>query len=84
VRHRQPKGAATDMFDLPPLRHISTLRVSLIPMCPGEGRLTELTTVVQPWQREPLFVPHTRPPSPAPRSSELVKADLRIGCALFS
>jgi hypothetical protein len=26
VRHRQTKGAATDMFDLPPPRHISTLR----------------------------------------------------------
>src|SRR5262249_60276001 len=28
VRHRQTKGAATDMFDLPPLRHISTLRTN--------------------------------------------------------
>src|SRR4051812_4122514 len=26
VRHRQTKGAATDMFDLPPPRHIPTLR----------------------------------------------------------
>jgi Acyl-CoA dehydrogenase, N-terminal domain len=26
VRHRQTKGAATDMFDLQPPRHISTLR----------------------------------------------------------
>jgi hypothetical protein len=26
VRHRQTKGAATDMFDLPSPRHISTLR----------------------------------------------------------
>ena len=26
MRHRQTKGAATDMFDLPPPRHISTLR----------------------------------------------------------
>ena len=25
VRHRQTKGAATDMFDLQPPRHISTL-----------------------------------------------------------
>jgi hypothetical protein len=25
VRHRQTKGAATDMFGLQPLRHISTL-----------------------------------------------------------
>jgi hypothetical protein len=28
VRHRQTKGAATDMFDLPPPRHISTLRTT--------------------------------------------------------
>ena len=32
-------------------------RVSLIPVRPGEGRLTEPTMVVQPWGREPLFVP---------------------------
>ena len=25
LRHRQPKGAATDMFNLQPPRHISTL-----------------------------------------------------------
>jgi hypothetical protein len=30
VRHRQTKGAATDMFDLPPPRHISTLRNSVV------------------------------------------------------
>src|SRR5580692_5690735 len=30
VRHRQTKGAATDMFDLQPPRHISTLRSPLI------------------------------------------------------
>jgi hypothetical protein len=33
-------------------------RVSLIPVRPGEGRLTEPTTAVQPWKQEPLFVPH--------------------------
>src|SRR5262249_32320044 len=32
-------------------------RVSLFPVRPDEGRLTEPTTAVQPWQREPLFVP---------------------------
>ena len=32
-------------------------RVSLIPVRPDEGRLTEPTTAVQPWRREPLFVP---------------------------
>src|SRR5262245_28875264 len=44
------------MFDLQPPRHISTLRVSLILVRPDEGRLTEPTTAVQPWRREPLFV----------------------------
>ena len=29
VRHRQTKAAATDMFDLKPPRHISTLRLSV-------------------------------------------------------
>ena len=28
MRHRQTKGAATDMFDLQPPRHISTLRLA--------------------------------------------------------
>jgi hypothetical protein len=40
VRHRQTKGAATDMFDLRPPRHISTLRVSLLAVDPGEGPFT--------------------------------------------
>jgi hypothetical protein len=31
VRHRQAQGAATDMFDLPPPRHTSTLPVELVP-----------------------------------------------------
>jgi hypothetical protein len=35
-------------------------RVSLIPVRPDEGRLTEPTTAVQPWRREPLFVPPDR------------------------
>ena len=29
LRHRQTKGAATDMFDLQPPRHISTLPIAL-------------------------------------------------------
>src|SRR5215813_7267305 len=37
MRHRQTKGAATDMFDLPPLRHISTLRTSPVAGRPAEG-----------------------------------------------
>jgi hypothetical protein len=28
LRHRQTKGAATDMFDLTPPRHISTLPIA--------------------------------------------------------
>jgi len=28
LRHRQTKGAATDMFGLQPLRHISTLPIT--------------------------------------------------------
>ena len=32
-------------------------RASLIPARPGEGRLTKPTTAVQPWRREPLFLP---------------------------
>jgi hypothetical protein len=31
VRHRQTKGAATDMFDLQPPRHTSTLPQAAIP-----------------------------------------------------
>jgi len=34
LRHRQTKGAATDMFDLQPPRHISTLPDSDLPACP--------------------------------------------------
>ena len=34
LRHRQPKGAATDMFYLQPPRHISTLPDSEVSECP--------------------------------------------------
>src|SRR6266481_4788161 len=40
VRHRQTKGAATDMFSLQPLRHTSTLPAAVVarlmvrPVCP--------------------------------------------------
>src|SRR5262249_85153 len=36
-------------------------RVSLITVRPDESRLTEPTTAVQPWRREPLFVPQSGP-----------------------
>lgn len=96
--HRQTKGAATDMLDLPPPRHISTLRVSSVPSHPGEGlfeqtvtgrwrhchygashplRLIpaivsfEHTAGTQPFQREPLFLRHSRHP--------VQNSDLRSG-----
>jgi hypothetical protein len=37
VRHRQTKAAATDMFDLKPPRHISTLRYLAFGARVGEG-----------------------------------------------
>ena len=40
LRHRQTKGAATDMFDLQPPRHISTLRNLVVAAPPGEGPFT--------------------------------------------
>ena len=65
VRHRQTKGADTDMFDLQPTRHISTLRVSLIPERPGEGRLNVPTPAVRSLPWEHVLVPHCgHPPLP--------------------
>jgi hypothetical protein len=34
-------------------------RISPIPDCRGEGRLTQSTAGLQPKKREPLFMPHT-------------------------
>ena len=59
MRHRQTKGAATDMFDLQPPRHISTLRNFAVALRSGERPLTERTPGVQPAPREPVFMPHT-------------------------
>src|SRR6516164_7698809 len=39
LRHRQPKGAATDMFNLQPPRHISTLPDPALAACPLLRRL---------------------------------------------
>src|SRR6266852_4568022 len=36
LRHRQTKEAATDMFDLKPPRHISTLHIALV-FCGGQS-----------------------------------------------
>src|SRR5712675_2626602 len=38
VRHRQTKEAATDMFDLQPLRHTSTLPSAAVPARQRRGR----------------------------------------------
>src|SRR5262245_21442842 len=48
VRHRQTKGAATDMFGLPPPRHISTL--------PSPGVAVDRGTRPH-WSREPPSKP---------------------------
>jgi len=39
LRHRQTKGAATDMFYLTPPRHISTLHFSDLTLALGDVRL---------------------------------------------
>src|SRR5262252_8497450 len=54
---RQTKGAATDMFDLQPPRHISTRRILPVPARFGGCRLTERTPAVQPRRRERVKVP---------------------------
>jgi hypothetical protein len=45
------------MFDLPPLRHISTLRILPVGARPGEGLFSEPITDAQARQREPPFMP---------------------------
>jgi hypothetical protein len=45
------------MFDLPPPRHISTLRTLLLPAHLGEGRFTQSTAAVQTWRPELVFMP---------------------------
>ena len=42
------------MFDLQPPRHISTLRISPVPVGAGERPFTEPTAATRPWRREPL------------------------------
>ena len=49
-------------------------RVSPIALPPDEGLLSEPKAGTQPRRREPLFMPHCGPPSPAPRSIELVES----------
>jgi hypothetical protein len=43
LRHRQTKGAATDMFYLMPPRHISTLHFLDLMPCPVCGRYREIS-----------------------------------------
>jgi len=46
VRHRQTKGAVTDMFDLQPPRHISTLRLSPLAKGPLGGIVAEADAAI--------------------------------------
>jgi hypothetical protein len=48
VRHRQTKGAATDMFDLQPPRHTSTLHHLLELSGLVEARVIDLDGVYDP------------------------------------
>ena len=64
VRHRQTKGAATDMFDLQPPRHISTLRFSRVRVFAGEGLLAEPIAGPQLQWRELVFMPPQHPLAP--------------------
>jgi hypothetical protein len=57
VRHRQTKGAATDMFDLQPPRHISTLRIPPVAGRSSEGALTEPTADARACRWELVKVP---------------------------
>jgi hypothetical protein len=52
LRHRQTKGAETDMPGLPQPRHIPTLRIFLLAANPGEGRFAQPTAAAQAWRRE--------------------------------
>jgi hypothetical protein len=48
------------MFDLPPPRHISTLRVSLLVAHSGDRLLSEPIAGTQPCRRELVFMPRSR------------------------
>jgi len=47
LRHRQTKGAATDMFYLMPPRHISTLPNASFRPCPNDFRSTPISRPFQ-------------------------------------
>jgi hypothetical protein len=47
VRHRQTKGAATDMFDLQQPRHTSTLPTRAIGPCQSDIRLVSTIQCIQ-------------------------------------
>ena len=50
LRHRQTKEAATDMFDLQPPRHISTLHEAAVCRGAASRRVLEmLRTLGAPW-----------------------------------
>src|SRR6516165_3916130 len=61
VRHRQTKGAATDMFDLPPPRHTSTLPLTdfgyALSSSAFDKYMTQIVDPILQWHigsREPL------------------------------
>ena len=55
VRHRQAQGAATDMFDLPPPRHTSTLPVELVPTRIANGGYEGKSRQASTTQCEPFW-----------------------------
>jgi hypothetical protein len=57
------------MFDLPPPRHISTLRVSPVGPRPSEGPLPEPTAGAQSCRRERVLLPRSRHPSSPSRTT---------------
>ena len=62
MRHRQTKGADTDMFDLQPPRHISTLRISPVAAHSRDRLFSEPIAGTQAWPREMVFMPQAGPP----------------------
>jgi hypothetical protein len=50
LRHRQTKEAATDLFNLQPPRHISTLPKAVLTAQQGYFRSTPVTDITRPAQ----------------------------------
>ena len=69
------------MFDLPPLRHISTLRILVVDVRAGEGRFTESTAGARAGPRELVFVPLNRP---CPRYGRIPRNALATGSTSYA